>query len=192
MRTARRGHAPWVPLDVVRPQRRAQVGHSNRCTNAGFVSSGDFGLASGKKSEGGYERVWFDELMSTDEVAFEADVFLLRKDTAAALKSGAPPEPQPGVTPSAGLDLITVIDPIPTPEPEPGVATKTLRLVGTVPPEMWNRLGTKILPKLRSGSDLKVGVDFSITVNAAAAESLASELRQMLQELGLADAVRFE
>jgi len=29
-------------------------------------------------------------------------------------------------------------------------------------------------------------------VNAAAAESLASELRQMLQELGLADAVRFE
>src|SRR5207245_1886238 len=29
----------------------------------------------------------------------------------------------------------------------------------SVPPEVWNRLGTKILPKLRSGSDLKIGLD---------------------------------
>jgi hypothetical protein len=35
-------------------------------------------------------------------------------------------------------------------------------------------------------------VDFSVTVNAATAASLASELRQILQELGLADAVRIE
>jgi hypothetical protein len=35
-------------------------------------------------------------------------------------------------------------------------------------------------------------VDFSVTVNAASATNLASELRQILQELGLADAVRIE
>jgi hypothetical protein len=35
-------------------------------------------------------------------------------------------------------------------------------------------------------------VDFSVTVNAAGAANLASELRQILQELGLADAVRVE
>ena len=63
-------------------------------------------------------------------------------------------------------------------------------LAGTIPPELWNRLGTKILPKLRSGSDLKVGVEFSVTVPAANAERLASELRQVLQELGLAEQVR--
>ena len=28
----------------------------------------------------------------------------------------------------------------------------------SVPPEVWNRLGTKILPKLLSGSDLKIGL----------------------------------
>jgi hypothetical protein len=64
--------------------------------------------------------------------------------------------------------------------------------VGTVPPEVWNRLGTRILPKLRSGADLKIGVEFSVTVNAANAASLASELRQILQELGLGDLVRIE
>jgi len=37
--------------------------------------------------------------------------------------------------------------------------------IGAVPPEVWNRLGTKILPKLRSGSDLKVVIEFSVTVN---------------------------
>ena len=77
-------------------------------------------------------------------------------------------------------------------EPEPLATTKTLRLVGTVPPEVWNRLGTKILPKLRTGSDLRIGLDFTVTVKADAAESLTAELQQILQELGLGEAVRVE
>ena len=94
------------------------------------------------------------------------------------------PRPEP-VTP-------TELDPERGPEPSPGIETRTLRLVGTIPPEVWNRLGTKILPKLRSGSELRVGVDFSVTVKADGAGSLVSELRQILQELGLAEAVRVE
>jgi hypothetical protein len=53
-------------------------------------------------------------------------------------------------------------------------------------------LGTRILPKLRSGSDLKIGLEFSATVSADSANGLATELRQILQELGLADAVKVE
>jgi hypothetical protein len=53
-------------------------------------------------------------------------------------------------------------------------------------------LGTKILPKLRSGSDLKIGLEFSVTVPAESANGLAAELRQILQELGLADTVKVE
>ena len=72
------------------------------------------------------------------------------------------------------------------------MTTRTLRIVGAVPPEVWNRLGTKILPKLRAGSDLRIGLEFAVTVKADAADSLASELKQILQELGLGDAVRVE
>jgi hypothetical protein len=64
--------------------------------------------------------------------------------------------------------------------------------VGTVPPELWNRLGTKILPKLRSGLELKIGLEFSVTVLADSANGLATDLRQILQELGLAEAVKVE
>jgi hypothetical protein len=157
-----------------------------------FVGRGDFGLASGPKADGGYERVWFQDLVAPDEVAFEAGVFLLRKVGAEALKTGTQPGPVVGPEPQPGPDDVSAPGPAPRPEPVPGAQTQTIRLAGSIPPETWNRLGTKILPKLRSGSDLKIGVDFSVTVNAASATNLASELRQILQELGLADAVRIE
>ena len=80
----------------------------------------------------------------------------------------------------------------PRPEATTGIQTKTIRLVGTVPPEVWNRLGTKILPKLRTGSELTIRLEFSVTVKAENAGSLASELRQVLEELGLTGAVRVE
>ena len=142
------------------------------------------------------KRLWFHELVAPDEVAFEADVFLLRKATAEALRTGVPaapalapePEPGPGPTPVSPPDTGGAA----APATEPGVQTRTIRLVGAVPPEVWNRLGTKILPKLRSGSDLKIGVDFTVAIRADSAASLVSELRQALQELGLAEAVRVE
>ena len=114
-------------------------------------------------------------------------MFLLRKIAAEALKSGVPPslppEPPPQSKPVVGA---------PPPEPVLAVETRTVRLVGTVPPEVWNRLGTRILPKLRSGSDLKVGVDFSVTLKADSAPNVVAELQQILQELGLSASVRIE
>lgn len=149
-----------------------------------FVGKGDFGLASGGKTGGNYERVWYEEPIGPEEVTFEAGVFLLRKDKAKALKVGEEPEPR------------IKLPPKPDPEPKPGSTpepqTKTLRLLGAVPPEIWNRLGTKIIPKLRSGVDLRVGVDFSVTLDADLARSMQTELRQILNDLGLADKVRIE
>jgi hypothetical protein len=157
-----------------------------------FVGRGDFGLASGGRPDGTYERVWFREAVGPDEIAFDANVFLLRKATAEALKAGVTSgpvgEPPSGVSPT----------PLPEPasttglEPAQGAATRTLRLVGSLPPELWNRLGTKIIAKLRSGTDFKVGVDLAVTVRSNDAAALVSDLRQALQELGLADAMRLE
>ena len=63
------------------------------------------------------------------------------------------------------------------------------------PAEGWaicRRLGTKIIPKLKSGSDLKIGVDFSVTVNAESARGLESDLRQILEDLGLKGKINIE
>jgi hypothetical protein len=157
-----------------------------------FVGRGDFGLASGKKADGAFERVWFQEPVAGDEVAFEAGVFLLRKLAGEALKAGATPSPSPTPTPVPPAPLPPERGPAPGPVPSPGPSTRTLHLSGAVPPEVWNRLGTKILPKLRAGTDLRIGVDFTVTVSADAGSALEAELRQILQELGLGEAVRLE
>ncbi|MEA3245622.1 MAG: DUF499 domain-containing protein [Gemmatimonadota bacterium] len=156
-----------------------------------FVGRGEFGLASGKQANGSYERVWFAEPLPVDEVAFEPGVFLLTRAVAEKIRvpGGAPtappqvPEPAPPGEPGPSS--------LPASGVTPGGSTRTVRLSGEVPPELWNRLGTKILPKLRSGSDLKIGLDFSVTVPSDGSEAMIGELRQILQELGL-EGLRFD
>jgi hypothetical protein len=158
-----------------------------------FVSNGDFGLASGQKPDGTYTRVWYKGL-APEEVSFEPDVFLLTKEKANALKIGVPkpnpifpepieePSPRP-VTPSGYKSEAKT---------SPTTQICTLKLAGTIPPEIWNRLGTKILPKLRAGTELQVGVDFRVSVGENLAKGMKSELYIILDDLGLRDKVLIE
>ncbi len=160
-----------------------------------FVGRGDFGLASGKKADGTFERLWFEEFVDVSEAAFEPGVFLLRKSTAQALKAGATPIAAPAPVPGSGPAMTLPPEPapaVPSSVPLSSAATRMLRLSGRVPTEVWNRFGTRVLPKLRSGSDLKIDIGFSVTVPSGAADSLAGELRQILQELGVGDEVKIE
>ena len=130
--------------------------------------------------------------MAPDEVAFEAGVFSAEEGR------GGGAQDQDAAQPRTVPEAEHSVHPAPMPRPEPPSLNRHRdsdqdhRLVGAVPPEVWNRLGTKILPKLRSGSDLTIGVDFSVTVKADVAASLSTELRQIVAELGLAETVRVE
>jgi hypothetical protein len=164
-----------------------------------FVSRGDFGLASGQKPDGTYERIWFNEPPGVDEVTFESGVFLLLKSKANSLKTvqepGAEPEPTPGPEPTpVGRPGEPISGPTPEPEPEPtpSAGTRMFRISGDVPPEIWNRLGTKVLPKLRSGSDLKIGIEFSVTIGGEVAQSFETDLKQILEDLGLTGRIHVE
>jgi hypothetical protein len=161
---------------------------------AELVGRGDFGLGSGPKPDGTFERVWYKELLPPDEVTFETGIVLLKKTRAEALKKGVvpPPVPKTGPGPEPVLPLSPEPEPRPEPPPTPEPQTKTVRLVGTLPPELWNRLGTKILPKLKAGADLSVGVEFSVVVKSEAVKSLETELRQILDDLGLTGKFRIE
>ena len=63
---------------------------------------------------------------------------------------------------------------------------------GTIPPELWNRLGTKVIPKLRAGTRITVGVEFSVDIPESVAGSIEADLRQMLTELDLETGVKVE
>lgn len=161
-----------------------------------FVGNGDFGLSSGQRPDGTYERVWYKGFIAPEEVAFEPGVFLLTKEKANALKVGLPETkqtfPEPIDEPS---DQVTPVTPSGY-KPEVKATTtpqiSTLKLAGIIPPELWNRLGTKILPKLRAGTELQVGIDFRVTVDASLATSMKSELHTILDDLGLRSRVQIE
>ncbi len=152
-----------------------------------LVGKGEFGLASGQKTDGTYERVWFRGPVGPDEVTFESDVFLLLKDRAKILV--APPEfgtdPEPAPDPESVPGQEPAPEPRPDPDLEPSASKRALRIHGEVPAELWNRLGTKLLPKLRSGADLKVGIDLRVTVDGAVVKSLCADLHQALADLGI-------
>lgn len=169
-----------------------------------FVGRGDFGIASGTGANGVFERIWFEEIVAPEDVTFEPGVFLLTKAKAkAARKTSEQESVIPTITSEAG-NVQTTIQP-----PDPGAtaietgaesfeqaertpSTVTLRLVGTIPSEAWNRFGTKILPKLRGNGALRLGVDCSISVNSDVAQNLTAELKQILSDLGLESTVKIE
>ncbi|MFO8101892.1 MAG: DUF499 domain-containing protein, partial [Dehalococcoidia bacterium] len=164
-----------------------------------FVSRGEFGLASGQKKDGGYERVLFSEYVDPADVTFESSVFLLLKAKAQELKT--PPKPvlggsEEGETPQPEPLPLGETGDVPGSEPEGGIEQpaliKTFHIRGEVPYEMWNRLGSKILPKLRSGSDLRIGVDFSVNVDGQQERAFTADLKQILEDLGLTGQVEIE
>ena len=156
-----------------------------------FVARGEFGLASNVRDNGSYSQLWYGEPVPPEEVSFEPSVFLLTKVRAEALKSPTS-QPEPVPEPGSGSEPGPASQPEPVPEPASNEAKITFRLSGAVPPEAWNRFGTKILPKLRSGEDLSMKVECSVRVQAMLAGSMETDLQQILDDLGLGDRVRVE
>jgi hypothetical protein len=61
-----------------------------------------------------------------------------------------------------------------------------VRLSGAVPTEAWNRLGMKVIPKLKSGGvQPTLSVEFEVELPADQAQALSAELREILIDLGL-------
>ena len=157
-----------------------------------FVSNGDFGFASGRREDGGFDRLWYADLISPEEVAFEANVFLVSKQKAEQLRAAAetPTDTEPGPAPSPG----------PRPDPQPGpeprgtstAADATLRFTGTIPSEVWNRIGIKLLPKLRSGKQLTASIEISVTLDSRSVENMVSETKQILDDLDLTNRLQID
>lgn len=163
-----------------------------------FVTKGELGLASRQSPDGSYERLWFDEPIAAEEVSFEPDLFLLTKAKATELKAsrGEPTKPatttEPGFPTSATSEHLPGIAVDDHPQARVPPSAMTLSVTGEVPPDSWNRLGTKLLPKLRSGDQLKLVIQCEANFKPDMLASVEAELRQALDDLGLKDRVRIE
>ena len=159
-----------------------------------FVGRGELGLASGEEVDGSFIRVWWNELLPPEEIAFDGDVFLLTKARAKAIKAAftAPDRHEEsrgnvvGETKDSGGPS-AVDDVGARPGDVAPAAKRVLRISGSVPPEVWNRLGTRLIPRLKSGGELRLGVNASLSVESSLASSLKKDIEQALADLGLSD-----
>ena len=171
-----------------------------------FVQKGDFGFASGLKPDGGYSRLWFKpDSLPAEEIAFDSDVYLLLPNVAEAYKQakaatlGLEPQSQAAV---AGADaptdtVVGALFDAPTQmdavlEATPPTKIRRLHISGDIPTEVWQRLGRTLIPKLKSGNDLRVALDVSLSVNADVANGLRHEIEQILEDLMLDGKVTVE
>lgn len=162
----------------------------------GFVEKGDFALASGPKPEGGYERLWWKEPIRPEEVTFDDKTFLVTRARVSALVAQSASAPA-AVASGAESAPTLILEPPPVP---PGVPVKprgdeTVRIClhGKIPPEQWNKLGQKLIPKLRgSGQDLSLSLDASLTIRTQHFAYVEAELRQALRDLSLEGVVQIE
>jgi hypothetical protein len=158
---------------------------------AEYVTKGEFGLASGAEPDGKYRRIWFREDVGSAEIAFEADVYLLTKSLAEKLKSTeitpvppSGPEPAPPEKPASPE----------TPRPDGGGAGShaIISVAGSIPPEQWNRLGTRLLPKMRAAGTVTATIRLEIKLDQTRAAALSTEISQIVEENGLSATVRVE
>ena len=163
-----------------------------------FVDKGDFGLGSGRRPDGTFDRVSFREAIDPADVMFAPDVYLLTRQAAEKLARQADADPEPVTSVEtqddtsghggAGTESSSKARTAPSPkEPtaEETPTTRSLRIHGEIPPEIWNRVGTRLLPKLRAGQDLKVSVSFDVTAERGRSTTLLADVRQVLEDLQL-------
>ena len=153
-----------------------------------FVETGEFGLASGQEGQGNFTRVWYQERLSADDVTFDSGTFLLTKAKAEQIRA-------PQVEPTPEPDPIWNDPSPPQPEPNPGPdggqldleapQKATLRLRGNVPMELWNSVGIRVLPKLKSGEEMNLSVNLSVQVDSDRLQNLEQEVKQALADLNL-------
>jgi hypothetical protein len=122
-------------------------------------------------------------------VSFDTGIYLLKKDKAKALSVGSsvaeipaiPTRPKPEEIASEEGELLPI---------EAGA--KTIVLTGVIPPELWNKVGIRLIPKLRAGAQPTLGVNFVLELDSPKAENLVRDIQQALADLEMTGKIKVE
>lgn len=166
--------------------------HTLRVRISEAVQKGDFGFASGQLADGTYQRVWFNEAITLDEITFDSNVFLLTKARAGILvatpTAGSQPTqqqpPLPATPPTSGNSVDNNQDKKPLPR------KMKLIIIGEIPHEVWNRFGQKVLTKLRTSSELRIKIECEANMSTEITVAMRSDLEQIINDLGLSNSIR--
>jgi hypothetical protein len=131
-------------------------------------------------------------MMPPDEVAFDSDVYLLTSAKAKALKLRVENPIELNSDGATGPLIESARSPIQDSAVATSAEKQQVRIIGVIPPEVWNRLGTKLIPKLKSGINLKLGLNLTLEVDGVATPQLISDLKQAIEDLELTEVLKVE
>lgn len=151
---------------------------------AEFVQTGAFGLGSGQRADGTFERVWFKQPIGPEEVTFDSGTFLLFPTIAESLLHPLPEiqKEQPPASAGAESKETTMVG-------TPSLAQE-LVLKGQVPSEQWNVVGRKLITTLRDptlSDSLSLTLEVKVSPSPEGREQLKQEVRKVLKDLDLKD-----
>jgi hypothetical protein len=69
---------------------------------------------------------------------------------------------------------------------------KSIILTGVIPPELWNKVGIRLIPKLRSNAQPTLGINFVLELDSTQAANLVREIQQALADLELTEKIKVE
>lgn len=139
------------------------------------VAQGDLALAAGLNSDGSFDRIWRDESCPDDAIQFDTQHALV----VAATEQERRPDSLPGAE---------TVHPVET-QPVDSSGPAQIAIAGSIPPEQWNRIGTKILARLKSAGFVNISFEITVDCDTSPGEDHVESLRQTLQDLGIADSV---
>lgn len=163
---------------------------------AQWVEAGEFGLATGIRPDGGYQRIRYQQLVSPADIELDSDTYLLKRSAIDSLlrSSGTGNATDIGGQRNDGTMSTNVpADTFPRVTTAPGTHGATrIRIQGSMPIEQWNRLGTRLLPRLRAIGPVTATVSLICDTTTVAGAEKLSELKRTLQDLGLTDQLRID
>jgi hypothetical protein len=133
-------------------------------------------------------RVWFREIISPEDVSFDIGIYLLRRDRAESVSASAakPFSPVAGSTEGSsaadgGNAAASTTAATHETEAVTGEEAYTLTVIGEIPPELWNKVGIRNIPKLRAAqSEPHLSVNFALDTKGELAANLKRDLEQAL------------
>lgn len=163
---------------------------------AQWVETGEFGLASGARRDGGYQRIWYQQIVPISDIQFGPDVYLLKKRTVDGLVhrpesdgtiDGCVPRVDDDISENAHIQDASAAsadagldDPI------------RIRIRGNMPVEQWNRLGTRVIPRLRAIGTVTASICLACDAETSVTPAALFELEQALRDLRLSDQLKLE
>ncbi|WP_010252910.1 DUF499 domain-containing protein [Treponema primitia] len=163
-----------------------------------FVFRGEFGLSSGKNAFGTYSRIWYQEQVFPEEVSFEPEVYLLLKSQAQKLKKVTEQSESSAETSPVPDTQNTPESPVPDSVQSKSTQISSARIEqniiisGTIPPDSFNRIGTRLIPKIRLGKNLRINLSISFSIDSDASQDLLDDLIQAINDIGISEDLKVQ